>query len=459
MGFVFHYISNATEPLQFTQPARALKFYNFVCSIEGKYKAGSDSLNDNGADREIISFYVRYHYLLFLKDTTASNALIGAWQKELGHQKLWEDFNLEYESGPPSMSRNEHAHSRPTYAPTRKSTGGIPAQKPAKRAKPLPRRRSEGYHCFSDSPLTPLPSSDDEEDTTFRITTIQLQNPFLPSSRGVTSHFTAGLSTGDLNGCSVGSVGQGTSQNGIPQDVNMDSGDEPPPTPPRDVDSLTGPLDCEPTNSAAALTQVLQEIVDDPMNGTSVSAACFRSGREPLQSLTYFNDEKSHSAPVPRTSTAPHRKKRRKTNWYSKKKSSKKPKYVEETADQPMVIDTPTHVDMEHDQEPLTVEPVCQAIAPSEPFIPEPVPSEPPSLKISIHPSASTPPILSEIRMPFSTSYANIPPPRPAHTSNLDPLPGDPKGPGDTPVTVAPGFSRPTLSGNPPIWAQVRISL
>ena len=458
MGFVFHYISNATEPLHFAQPARALKFYNFVCSIDGK-NARSKPLSDNGADREIISFYVRYHYLRFLKDTTASNALIGAWQKELGHQKLWEDFNLEYESGPPSMSRNERTHSRLTYAPTRKSTGGITTPKPTKGVKSLPRRRSEEFHCFSDSTLTPLQSSDDEEDTTFRITTTQLQNPFLPSSRGVASQLTAGLSTGNPHGCSVGSLGQGTSPNDTPQDVNMDSGDEPLSTPPQDVGSLIGPLDCEPTNSAAALTQVFQEIVDDPMNGTSVSAACFRSGRKPLQSLTYFSDEKSLSAPVPRTSTAPHRKKRRKTNWYSKKKSSKKPKHVEETADQPMIIDTPTLADLEPDQGSFTIEPVRQAVAPSEPFIPEPVSSEPPSLKISIHPSASTLPIASEIRVPFSTSYANIPSPRLAQASNPDPLPDDPKGSTDTSVVVVPGFPRPTLSSNPPIWAQVSTSL
>jgi len=455
MGFVFHYISNATEPLHFAQPARALKFYNFVCSIERN--ARSNPLNDNGADREIISFYVRYHYLRFLKDTTASNALIGAWQKELGHQKLWEDFNLEYESGPPSMSRNERTHSRPTYAPTRKSTGGITTPKPAKGAKPLSRWWSdEDCHCFSDSTLTPLPS-DDEEDTTFRIATTQSQKQLLPSSGGVASHFTVGLSTGNSSSCSVGSAGQGTSRNDTSQDVNMDSADEPPSTPPQDVGSL--PLDREPTSSAAALTQVFQEIVDDPMNGTSASAACFRSGRKPLQSLTYFSDEKSLSAPVPRTSTTPHRKRRRRANWYSKKKSPKKPKHVEETADQPMVIDTPTLADLEPDRGPLTIEPVRQVVAPSEPFIPEPVSSEPPSLKISIHPSASTLPIVSEIRVPFSTSYANIPSPRPAQASNPDLLPDDPKGSADTPVIVVPGFSRPTLFSNPPIWAQVSISL
>ena len=457
MGFVFHDISNATVPLHFTQPARALKFYNFVCSIEGKYKARSKPLSDNEVDREIISFYVRYHYLLFQNDTTASNALIGTWQKELGHQKLWEDFNLEYESGPLPMSRNGHAHSRHTYTLTRKSTGGIPAPKRVKRTNLLPRRRSEEYHCFSDSSLTPLPSSDDEDDTTFRITTTQLRRPSSPSSRIVVLPFTVDLPAGDPNDCSVWSVGQGSSQNGAPQDLNMDSVKEPPPTPPQDIGFLIDP--CEPTNSAAALTQVVQENVDDPMNGTSISAACFRSGMEPSQSLAYSNDEKSLSAPVPRSSTAPYRKRRRRTNWYSKKRPSKKPNHVKGTADQPMVIDTPTVAGLEPEPQPLTIEPVGQDIALNEPFIPELVSSKPPSLKISIHPSVSTPPIISEIRVPFSSSYVNIPSPRPAQAPSPDPLPDDLKGSGDTPVVTVPEFSRPTLSSNPPIWAQVRTSL
>ena len=430
MGFVFHYISNATEPLHFAQPAKALKFYNFVCSIEGKYEARCKPLGDNETDREIISFYVRYHHLLFQNDTTASNALIGAWQKQLGHQRLWEDFNLEYTSGPPSMNENERIHSRRTHASTRKSTGGIPAPKSVKRANPIPRRRSEGYHYFSDSSLTPLPSSDDEDDTTLD------------------------LPAGDPNDCSVGSVGQGTSQNDIHQDVYMDSGDEPLPTPAQDLGFLVGSLDCEPTNFAAALTQV----VDDPMNDTSMSAACFQSGREPLQSSTCFNNENSLSAPVPRSSTAPYQKKRRRTNWYSKK-PSKKSNRAEETADQPMIIDTPTVADLEPEPESLTIEPVRQDIALNEPFIPNLVSSEPPSLKISIHPPVFMPPIVSEIRVPLATSCVNIPSPRPPQASNPDPLPNDLKGSGDTPVVAVPGFLRPTLSSNPPIWAQVRISL
>ena len=431
MGFVFHYISNATESLHFTQPAKALKFYNFVCSIEGKCEARCKPLGDNEKDREIISFYVRYHHLLFQNDTTASNALIGAWQKQLGHQRLWEDFSLEYTGGPPSMNENERIHSRRTHASTRKSTGGIPASKSVKRATPIPRRRSEEHHYFSDSSLTPLPSSDDEDD------------------------IISDLPADDPNDCSVGSVGQGTSQNDTHQDVNMDSGDEPLPAPPQDIGFLVDSLGCEPTKFAAALTQV----VDDPMNGTSVSAACFQSGREPLQSSTCFNDENSPSAPVPRSSTAPYQKKRRRTNWYSKKKPSKKSNRAEATADQLMIIDTPTVAELEPEPESLTVEPVRQDIALNEPFIPNLVSSEPPSLKISIHPHMFMSPIVSEIRVPLATSCVNIRPPHPAQASNPDPLPNDLKGSGDTPGAAVPGFLRPTLSSNPPIWAQVRIFL
>ena len=209
-----------------------MKFYNFVCSIEEKYGAGTRPLSDNEADREIISFYVRYHYLLSQNDTTASNALIGSWQKKLGHQTLWEDFNLGYVSGPPPANGTQYSRSRSTRAPTRKSTGGISAPKPVKKANPLTRRRSEEYHCFSDSPLTPLPSSDDEDDTPPQIFTNLLQKPSSLSSRSVVSRPNTDLPAGDRNYCSAGSVDQGTSQNYTLQDVDMDSGGEPPPTPP-----------------------------------------------------------------------------------------------------------------------------------------------------------------------------------------------------------------------------------
>ena len=460
MGFVFRYISNATELLHSTQLARALKFYKFVCSLEGNSGESEPrkmQLVDRKKEREIISFYVRYHYLLFQNDTTGSNALIGAWQKKLGHENLWEDFNLVYMSGPPPVSGIKRTRSRPTRASTRKSTGGISAPKPAKKCNPLPRRRSEELHYFSDSTLTPLPSSDDEDDTPFRITTIQSQKLSSPLSRDTVPHPAAYPLARDPSNRSVGSIDQGISQNDTVQDVHMGSGDEPPPIPPQDIGSFIDPLHCGPTNSATSLTRDVQNSVDDPMNGTSVSAASFPSGREPSQSVTDRSGEKSLSAPVPRSSTAPHRKKRRKTNWYPKK-SSKKKTHVEETVDQPMVVDTPTVADPEREPEPPTVAPVRIDTTHDEPFIPKLVPSDPPSLKILIRPRVSIPPIAPEIRAPLSTSCTNIPSPRlvpvPNSDSSLDVL----KGPSDTPAVAVPGFSRPTLSENPPIWAQVRAS-
>jgi hypothetical protein len=408
-----------------------LKFYNFVCSIEKGPKAKKRPLDDIEADREIVSFYVRYHYLLSQNDTTGSNALIGAWQKKLGHQNLWEDFNLEYERGPPPNSGKEHTHSRSARVTTRKSTGGISAPKPAKKIDILSRRRSTECHYFSDSSLTPLPSSDDEDDTPLRITTMQLQKSPSLSSRNAVSRPTKDPPSRDSRDHLVGVKDQGISYNYTSQDENMDPW----------------------------VAEVVHESADDPMNGASVSAACLPSGRWASQPVTEHNDAKSLSAPVPRSSSAPRQKRRNRTNWSLRKKPSKRKKadHVEETTDQPMAIDPPAAVDPEPEPEPPTIEPVHQDIAPSEPFIPRLEQSEIPSLKISIRPPVSIPPIVQEIRVPFSTSCANIPLPRPGPASNPDPSPDGLKGLSDTPVATIPGFPRPTLPGNPPIWAQVRI--
>jgi len=382
-------------------------------------------------------------------DTTGSNALIGAWQKELGHQSLWEDFNLEYERGPPPSSRNERVRSRPSRASTRKSTGGIPTPRPVKKVKPLPRRRSAECHYFSDSTLTPLPSSDDEDDTLLRITNIHSQAPSSPSR----SRSTAGLPPGDSSGHSVGITDRGTSPTHAPQDIDMDPGIEPPPTPPQDIGVLVDPSDyCYPASSTAPLTEF-----DDPMNGTSVSAMCLRSGRELSQSVVEFNDAKWLSAPVVRSSSDVRRKVRPRTNWHSKGRSKKKRRtgHVEETIDQSMIIDTPAVIDPEPESEQLTI--VHQDTALGEPFIPELEPSEPPPLKISIHPSLFIPPIAPEIRVPLSTSFINIPLPRPVSASNVDPSLDGLKGSNSTSVAAVPGFSRPALPNNPPIWAQVKI--
>ena len=429
MGFVFHYISDATEPSHFTQPARALKFYNFVCSIERNAKAKKRPLNDIEADREIISFYVHYHYLLSQNNTTGSNALIGTWQKKLGHQKLWEDFNLEYESGPPPMNGNECTLSRPTRAPARKSTGGIPASKRIKKYDPLPRRRS--FDCFSDSSLTPLPSSDDEDDTALRITTIARDSNDLP----------------------VGSADQGVSQDRTPQDVIMDSADEPPPTPPQTISSLIASPHYESANSTAAFTQVVSESI--LMNGTFVFATRLRSGRELPRSVTGFNNGKSLSNHVLRSSKVPYQNKGRRTSRYLGEPSKKK-NHVEEPPEQPMVVDTPSATDLEPEQEPLSTG-IHQDATLSEPFIPGL--SGSPPLKISIRPPVSIPPIVPEIRVPLSISCINTPLPRPAPVQNPDPSPGGLKGPSVTPAVVAPRISRPTLPSNPPIWAQVRMLL
>ena len=446
---MFRYISDATDSLHFTQPARALKFYNFVCSSEGS-KARRRELGDSETDREIISFYVRYHYLLSRNDTTGSNALIGAWQKKLGHRNLWEDFNLEYEGGPPPKSGGRRIRSHPARAATRKSTGCISAPNPVRKANHLPRRMSAEYHYFSDSSLTPLPSSDDEDDTQPQSTT-QLRRPPSPSDGRALSFSAVGPSPEGSRDHLARTMDQGISRHHTPQDENMDLEDAPPPTPPQDIG---GPIDhmCfEPADSMAALA----EVVDDPMNGTSISAICLRSGRELSLSVTVPKNKKSLSAPVPRPPPAPHKKRRRKTNWYTKKKQ-RKAENVEETTDQPMVIDTPAFADPEPESEPLIIEPVHQDVAPSEPFIPRLELLKHPPLKISILPSVLIPPIVQESRVPFSNSRPNIPPPQPTPASNPGPSPSDLKGLSDTPVGATPGFSRPTLPSNPPIWAQVR---
>jgi len=444
MGFVFRSISDATDSLHFAQPARALRFYNFVCSSEGS-KARRRELGDNETDREIISFYVQYHYLLSRNDTTGSNALIGAWQKKLGHRNLWEDFNLVYEGGPPPKSGGRHIRSRPARAATRKSTGCIPAPNPVRKANHLPRRRSAEYHYFSDSSLTPLPSSDDEDDTQPQFATMGLPRPSSPSSGEALSCPTADSPPGG----SRYYMAQGISHHYTHQDENMDLEDAPPPTPPQDIGGPNDPLYYEPVDSMAVLT----EVADDPMNGTSVSAMCLRSGRELSLPVTKPNNTKSLSAPVPCSSSAPHTKRRRKTNGSTKKKR-KKVENAEETTDQPMVIDTPA-ADPEPEPEPLIIEPVRQDVAPRELFIPRLEPSEPPPLKISILPSPFIPPIVQESRVPFSASRPNILLPQPIPASNPDPSPDDLKGLNDTPVAATSGFSRPTLPSNPPIWAQV----
>ena len=198
--------------------------------------------------------------------------------------------------------------------------------------------------------------------------------------------------------------------------------------------------------------------IDDPMNWTSVSGMCLRSGRDLSQSVTELIHPKSVSAPVPRSSAA-RKKRRNRANFYTKKPLSKRKKadHSEETTDQPMSIDTPVIAEPEPEPEPLTIEPVYQDIVLNEPFIPRLEPLEPLSLKISIHPPVFIPPIVQETRVPLSISCANVPLPRPAPAPNPGPSPDGLKGLTDAPVVAVPGFSRPTLPRNPPIWAQVRV--
>lgn len=344
---------------------------------------------------------------------------------------------MEYESGPPPMSGNECTLSRPTRAPARKSTGGIPASKRVKKHGPLPRRRSFDY--YSDSSLTTLPS-DDEDDTALRITTIAR----------------------DSNDLQVGSADQGVSQDRTPQDVIMDSADEPRPTPPhtppQTISSLIASPHCESANYATALTQFVSESVDDPMNGTFVFATRLRSGRELPRFVTGFDNGKFLSNPVSRSSKVSYQQKGRRTSLDPKKKSSKKKNHVEETPKQPMVVDTPAITDLELEPEPLSTG-LHQDATLSEPFIPRLKPPGPPSLKIPIRPPVSIPPIVPEIRVPLSISCINTPLPRPAPVQNSGPSPDGLKGPSVTPAVVVPRISRPTLPSNPPIWAQVRMLL
>ena len=405
MEFVFQLISSATETSYFSQPDKVLAFYNFICSYDEKSSTRTDTsstrkdtLGDNEKDREIISYYVRYHYLLFLGDLTGSNVLIGTWRKELGHKKFWADFNEDYMGDHLPTSSDEPTSPPRTRATTRKSTGGIPATKPEE-ANRLIRRRSEDYHWFYGRLLTPQPPSDEDNTP--------------PPIGSVASGSNPGLPTGDPNNWDI--------DQGAPHNYG-----------PQDIDFFVGSLASETADSAAAPVQAGWEGVDDPMNGTSVSAVCFRSEKEPLQS--FLGDGKSHSAPVP-PSTAPRRRKRRKAGLNPKKKPPKKPNRAEgAAAAQPMSIDAPVVADLG----------------------PEPGPS---SLKLpSPSPTPSTP-IVQEFRVPFSTSCVNIPLPRSAlgPNSDNDPLPDGLKEPNDTPAVVVPGFSRPVLSKNPPIWAQVRV--
>lgn len=350
--------------------------------------------------------------------------MIGTWQKELGHKSLWIDFNLEYQRGPLPASSSQPTPTRPVRASARKSTGCISAPKPWKRPDLLPRRKSAGWHYSSDSSLTPLPSEGEED-------------ALLP------------------NGPSFGSAEQSIFDTYPSPEVHMDSVDEPPPTPPQDVSVLIDPLYSEPENRRASLTEVVRESVDDPMNGTSASAACLRSGAGPTLSVTESSHPKSLSAPVP-SSSGPRRKGKKRINYYTKKKppKQKEKEPAEETTDCPMIIDTPTFADPEPEPEPPSTEPVHQDIVLSEPLIPMPDPSDPPSLNISI---ALVSPIVPEIRVPLPTSCANVPLPR-STPASIDPPPASLNGFGDTLVAAVPGSPRLPLPRNPPIWAQVRVS-
>lgn len=447
---MFRHISYATEPLHFTQIDRAKVFYKFVCSVDKRPGVGRGSDVDKRDVLELVSFYLRYHYLLSRKDTTASNALIGAWQKKLGHEILWEDFNLGFQQGPPSARA-----SPPTRTSTRKSTGCIPASKPVKGPNPLTRRRSEGCSYISDSSLTPLSSSDDEVSFIVNTERSRIQSP--PSTRSVVVDSTTEFRMEDLHGSSFG-VNQGITDNCSPRETHMVSGDEPPPTPPQDAGVLIDPLQhFEPESSSASLSDVIHGSVDPPMNCTSISAACLPFERGPIQSSTVCNHSKSLSAPAP-TSSSPPCRKRKKSNCNTKKRHSKQKKTapVAEDTGEPMVIDTPIAVDSEAGPGPASTEPVHQGAVLSEPFTHRIEQSEPP-LKISIYPSAtaSTHPTSPGARVPLLTSCTNVTP-RSAPSPIPGSSPGDLKGLGGTNVVAVPGLSRPALHSNPPIWAQVR---
>lgn len=322
-----------------------------------------------------------------------------------------------YECGPPPLSETRPVPSRPVRASGRKSTGYISSSKQTRKPGPLLRRRSaESAQCFyaSDSSLTPLPSSDDEDDGSFMNTAkrSRTQSPSPGGSAVLDS--TTDPQIGHLNGHSFGSIDQGISGDCPPLETHMDFRDELPPTPPE--------------TPSASLTDVIRGDIDDPMNGTSISAGCLRFGKGQNQSMTSSNHPKSLSAPVPPPSSSPRRKRKKRINYYTKKKPPKQKKAEPETTEESMVIDPPAVAD------------------------PRLRPSGLPSLEISI---ASIPSIS---RVPLSASRTNVTPLRSASASGLNPPLDEPKGLGDTPTGAVPGLSRPTLPSNPPIWAQVRSS-
>lgn len=421
MGFVFYYVSDATEPEYSPQPTSALEFYNFVCSIEKEPQIRTKPLSDNKPDRKIVSFFVRYHHLLSRNDTTGSNALIGAWQKELGHQNAWKDFNLVYERGPSLSSRRKRGH--PTRAPTRKSTSCTPVQKPVNTPNLSSSRKSVERYLFSDSPLTTPPSSDDEGEASPK-------RPRMPSPSSIgdaISRSFTGPSTRDLNDRSFRSIDQDISDFCSPRGIQMDSADEPPPTPSQEPSVLVDPSQFEPENSTDGVTY---ERDDDPMNGTSASTVCIQSGTGQTLSVAESNHPRSLSAPVSSSSSVPRKKRREGVLYCLGKKSSRQgEELVGEATDQSMAIDT-------------------SAVAYADPKL---IPSTEP-----IH--RETGPIVPEIRQPLSASCTNVPPLEPASGPNIDPLGGELKSFDDASVVPAPALPRPTLPRNPPIWAQVRVS-
>lgn len=242
---------------------------------------------------------------------------------------------MEYKRGPAPSSGNLFVRSSPTRTLTRKSTGCISAPRPPKKLNPLPRRKSAEYCYPSDSSLTPLSSSDDEDDASFVITAKRSRMQSPPPSGSVVLDSATVLGVTHLNDCSFGSIDQGISDDFPPRETNMESGDEPPATPPQDSGILIDPLRFELENSS---TEIYGS-VDDPMIGTSISAACLRSERVPTQSIPTSNHTKSLSAPVPPSC------RKRKTRAYfdTRKRPSKQKKaeLAEETTEEQMAIDTP----------------------------------------------------------------------------------------------------------------------
>jgi hypothetical protein len=234
----------------------------------------------------------------------------------------------------------------------------------------------------------------------------------------------------------------------------MDTADEPPPTPPLDINAIIDPLDPEPEICCDSLTKIVHGSVDDSMDGASASAPCLRSETEPTLSVTGPSSPKSVSAPVSSSSLGPRSKTRKRISYYSKEKPSKRKKEepVEEIKYNPMAVDTPTVGDPGPEQEPPIAEPVHQDIFLSEPLIPLLEPSAPPSPEISI---PLVLPISPEIRVPLSAAYTNVPS---APALNVDSLPTSLESLSNTPAAAVPGSLRPPLPSNPPIWAQVRSS-